>query len=120
MKEIDATAHTRHLPGVLLATVIVVAAPTVVVWLLASSGAVTGLLPLIIIGLVVSLAINFLGRAAWKAKPGGSDLLFSDLMLWGWIRRLRIERRLGSAVTSLGIDGHEMRGRLDPGSGSMF
>ena len=105
----------RHLPLVVLATVLVAASPAVVVWLLAANGTVTGFLPLVGIGLVVSVAINVVGRAAWKAKPGGSDLLFSDLMLWGWARRLRIERRLGSAVTILGLEGRVMKARLDPG-----
>ena len=115
MGETDATVTIRHLPLVVFATLVVAVSPAAVVWLLASDGSVTGFLPLVGIGLLVSVAINIVGRAAWKAKPGGSDLLFSDLMLWGWARRLRIERRLGSAVTILGLDGQAMRARLDPG-----
>ena len=35
--------------------------------------------------------------------PGSRDLVFADLMLWGWLRRLRAERRLARAETLLGL-----------------
>ena len=50
-------------------------------------------------------------------RPGSRDLLFSDLMLWGWLRRWRMERRLGDARALLGLDPRaalERSDELDP------
>ena len=112
MNETAAPASTRYLPQVLLATFVVLAAPGIAVYALASSGAVTDFLPLVAIGLGISLIINFLGRMAWEATPGGDDLLFSDLMLWGWLKRVHTERKLNGARALLLEDGGE---NLKPG-----
>jgi putative nucleotidyltransferase with HDIG domain len=105
MGDTATASTTRYLPQVLIATLVVLAAPAVVVWGLASSGSVTAFVPLLFVGLGVSLIINFIGRTVWEATPGGDDLLFSDLMLWGWIRRVRTERRLSGARALLLDDG---------------
>jgi putative nucleotidyltransferase with HDIG domain len=47
------------------------------------------------------LAAN-LGSALWKRTPGSRDMVFADLMLWGWLRRSRTERRLVRAEALLG------------------
>ena len=73
----------------------------------------TGFLPLVAIGLGISLIINFIGRAVWEATPGGDDLLFSDLMLWGWLKRVHTERKLNGARALLLEDGGE---NLKPGA----
>ncbi len=75
----------------------------------------TGFLPLVAIGLAISLMVSTLGRIAWQHRADSHDLLFSDLMIWGWVRRWRAERKLDGAMSLLGLGDREMRTRLDPG-----
>ena len=53
-------------------------------------------------GIVLSLLFASLGEAAWKRLPSSQDLVFADLMLWGWLRRSVAERRLAQAEKLLG------------------
>ena len=52
--------------------------------------------------MLLSVLAATVGGALWKRVPGSRDLVFADLMLWGWLRRLRAERRLAHAETLLG------------------
>ena len=74
---------------------------------------VTDFVPLLAIGLVVSLLVAYGGRVLWEMRPGSRDLLFSDLMLWGWLRRWHLERRLGDASALLGLDPRAVLERSD-------
>ena len=47
--------------------------------------------------IVLSLAISRLLAALWQRLPGSRDVIFADLLLWGFLRRLRTERRLSEA-----------------------
>jgi putative nucleotidyltransferase with HDIG domain len=97
----------------------VTVAPGALVWGVAATGLLTGFVPLLAIGLVVSLLVAYGGRMLWEARPGSRDLLFSDLMLWGWLRRRRLEGRLGSVTALLGLDtkgASERSDELDPES----
>jgi putative nucleotidyltransferase with HDIG domain len=49
------------------------------------------------------------GSVWWARRPGSRDIVFADLMLWGWLRRVRTERRLASARGLLGRSAY-----LDP------
>jgi hypothetical protein len=42
------------------------------------------------------------GQLLWEKRTGSADLLFSELMIWGYLRRWRNQRRLASAVDTLG------------------
>jgi putative nucleotidyltransferase with HDIG domain len=42
----------------------------------------------------VSVVIANIEAAVWIRRPGSRDLVFADLMLWGWLRRCWTERRL--------------------------
>jgi putative nucleotidyltransferase with HDIG domain len=88
-------------------------APAALVWGVAVTGVVTGFVPLLAVGLFVSLLVAYGGRVLWQIRPGSRDLLFSDLMLWGWLRRWRLERHLGNAVALLGLDTEGVRERSD-------
>ena len=50
----------------------------------------------------LSMLIAAAGSAWWVRRPGGRDIVFADLMLWGWLRRFRTERRLANATWLLG------------------
>jgi putative nucleotidyltransferase with HDIG domain len=93
---------TRYLPQAVVATTLVVVLPVLVVWILLADGVVSS--PWVGSGLaiVLSFAASIMGAAYWKRRGGPGDLLFSELLLWGWVRRFRSERRLASAIGLLG------------------
>ena len=72
-----------------------------VLWL-RESGAVESMWVALAVGVAMSLAASQVGAALWKAKAN-SDLLFSELMLWGWVQRWRSERRVAAATNLLGL-----------------
>jgi hypothetical protein len=89
------------LPVVVLVTGAVFAVPIVVVWQLRSHGAVTSIWLAILIALAVSVVLSWALQAYWTRGVHRTDLLFSELMLWGWLSRLRSERQLRNAATML-------------------
>ncbi len=84
----------RQLPFAIIGTALVVVLPALVAALLPAG-------PLLTIPACVglSLAISAAASALWRRLPQSCDILFSDLMLWGWLRRLRTERRLEHVET---------------------
>jgi putative nucleotidyltransferase with HDIG domain len=96
---------SRLLPEALLATFLVVVAPVLIVWLLVRSGTVQSIVLGMLAGIALSLAISTLGAVWWERRRAARDVLFGDLMLWGWIRRWRAERTLASALRVLGLAG---------------
>jgi len=91
-----------YLPLVLTATFAVVVAPMLVVFWLRQSEIVGSPWIGTAIGVALTLGISQAGAALWKAKAD-SELLFSELMLWGWVQRWRNERRLTAAADLLGL-----------------
>jgi putative nucleotidyltransferase with HDIG domain len=59
----------------------------------------------LVLGAALSVLIAAVGARLWARRPGSRDIVFSDLMLWGFIRRLRTERRLDEARGVLGLTG---------------
>ena len=99
----DSRGHMlRYLPHALLATGAIAGIPVALGWILAASGTVTSPLALIAITVAVSLLSFQAGAALWKRHPGGADLLFGEVMIWGWLRLLWSERRLARAVRRIG------------------
>ncbi len=91
----------RLLPMVLLVTGAVFVLPIVAVWELRSTGAVTSLWLLILVAVAISQGVSWLLRAYWTRSMHRADLLFSELLIWGWLWHLRSERRLASAASIL-------------------
>ena len=50
----------------------------------------------------LSLGASYVGSAFWETRTSSGDLLFGELMVWGFIRRWRNDRRLASALQLLG------------------
>ena len=98
----------RLLPSVALATFYVAVAPVLIVWVLQATGVLRSQVLAIVGVLALSLGASSLGSWWWKTRPGSEDVLFGDLILWGWLRRWRTERRLSKAESLLGF------GNLDP------
>src|SRR5271154_1003744 len=99
-------ALARFLAQVLIATALVGVCPIVIVWWLRSSGALTAYLPGMALGVGLSLGAAYVGRAFWQTRPGSQHLLFSELMIWGFVHRCYTERRLASARAVLGTMNH--------------
>ena len=101
-------AAERQLPLALLATAFVVIVPALAVWAVLPPGEPALLVISVPLGMLISVLAARLGTALWKRTPGSRDIVFADLMLWGWLRRIRTERRLSQAETLLGDDAEGM------------
>jgi HD domain len=91
----------------MLVTIVVAVLPVATVWALWALGVITSLW--VAAPLVVALALlaSLAGGAYWKRRPAAGDVLFSDLLLWGWLRRAWAERRLADTVELLSRVGTE-------------
>ena len=96
----------RWLPHVLIATTFVVVVPALAVWAVIPPTHALLLAISVPLGMALSLAAASAGTAIWKRMPGSRDVVFADLMLWGWLRRSVAERRLAQAEKLLGNDVH--------------
>ena len=101
---------TRYLVPVATATVLIAICPVLIVWWLRASGTVASPLPEIVLGMTLSLAASCLGCAYWERRTGSSDLLFSELMIWGFLRRLHTQRRLASPLDTVGPMARDVEG----------
>jgi HD-GYP domain-containing protein (c-di-GMP phosphodiesterase class II) len=91
-------SQPRHLiallPLSILATLAVIVGPVAIVAALVPG---RGLLwaPLAVLAVVAgSLTIASAGSWIWMRWPPSREMIFAELMLWGWIRRFWVERRL--------------------------
>jgi putative nucleotidyltransferase with HDIG domain len=87
----------------LAATLLVVGLPVLAVSLFRELGVVTSPLLLVVVAMLLSVVTSYAGSAFWATRPGAGDTVFGDLMLWGWLRRRRMERQLAGAVELLGL-----------------
>jgi len=92
-----------YLPLVFATTFLVVVAPMLLVFYLRKSGVVTSVWTGTLVAVAASLLASHAGGAFWKTRTDSRDILFSDLMPWGWIQRWRAERRLTAAADLLGL-----------------
>src|SRR5436305_1888153 len=105
MVQLSTSRLNSFLPQVALATGLVVVVPTVIGWVLRATGVVPSELTAIAIVVCISLLMSYAGGAFWRSRSGSGDLLFSELMVWGWLRRWWKERRLALVLRLLdGVD----------------
>jgi HD-GYP domain-containing protein (c-di-GMP phosphodiesterase class II) len=93
----------RYLPHAVLATTFVMIFPATVVWAIAPAGNTVLLILSVPLAMGLSVAAASIGSSIWMRRPGSQDLVFADLMLWGYLRRLRAERRLADARRVLAL-----------------
>ena len=103
-----------QLAQVILATVLVAGSPVAVVWWLRTAEGSTPLVSLLV-GVTLSLLISHTCRLLWEKRPGSEDLLFSELMVWGYLHRWRTQRRLASARNLVGPIGERQSALEDLG-----
>jgi len=104
----------KQLAQVAIATLLVAGCPVGVVWWLRASGAVSSAVLGVLMGMLLSLCASFVGCLVWEKRTGSEDLLFSELMVWGFLHRWHTQRRLASALDMLGplraVDGGVLDG----------
>jgi HD domain-containing protein len=91
------TRLLRYLPLVVFTTASVVILPAVLVTALVPRGGSLLMVASTASAVAVSVAIASAEAALWTRRSGSRDLVFADLMLWGWLRRCWAERRLAQA-----------------------
>src|SRR3977135_3811603 len=91
------TRLLRYLPLVLFQTASVVLVPRAFVGAVVPRGGLLMMVASTVLAVTVSIAIAGAEAALWTRWPGSRDLVFADLMLWGWLRRCWAERRLAQA-----------------------
>ena len=93
----------RYLPHAVLATALVALLPIAAVWSARAGHVISS--PWACVGVTVALSLiaSAAGSWYWKRRPGSGDVLFSDLLLWGWVRRLHVEHQLDDATKALGL-----------------
>src|SRR5688500_16762317 len=101
------TELKRYLGHSVLATCLIAGIPLLFVLILGSR--LGPIAPIVSIGL--SLGLTQLGNAVWQRHPGSKDVVFNDLMLWGYFRRVRTRKGLSKKVERLGIGSGKVRGR---------
>jgi HD-GYP domain-containing protein (c-di-GMP phosphodiesterase class II) len=90
---------------VALATLAVTGLPLAAVTAVQAAGFLRSTLASVAAAAALSLLASVAGSALWKRRRRSRDIVFADLMVWGWIRRLRAERRLSDAGELLdGLD----------------
>lgn len=87
----------RLLPMAILITLGVVALPAAAGWILLAAGYATSAMVSIALAVVLSLLLTLAGTAAWSGRARQEDMLFSELLIWGWFRCWRCERQLADA-----------------------
>jgi putative nucleotidyltransferase with HDIG domain len=97
-----APASRRHLPQMVLATTVVAVLPLVVSLGLRASGVVSGWVS-VALAVIMSLACSTAGSAYWRKRGRNTEVLFGELLLWGWIRSWRQERELANATRLLAL-----------------
>ena len=90
----------RYLPLSLAVTGLVAGLPLWVAFGLGARLGVTAMLASIALSFVLAQVGNYL----WQRHPGSRDVVFNDLMLWGFIRRTISQRRLMRHMGRLGLD----------------
>jgi uncharacterized protein YjbJ (UPF0337 family) len=103
----------KLLVQVTAATLLVAGCPVAIVWWLRASDTISSAGLCVLLGMGLSLCASRVGCALWEKRPGSEDLLFSELMIWGFLRRLRTQRRLASALETLGPMSRTQRGVVD-------
>ncbi|MGA9876822.1 MAG: HD-GYP domain-containing protein [Solirubrobacteraceae bacterium] len=91
------TRLLRYLPLVMLTTASVVVLPAVLVVALMPRGSWLLTVASTVLTVVISVAVASVESAIWTRRPGSRDLVFAELLLWGWLRRYWTERRLDRA-----------------------
>jgi hypothetical protein len=93
----------RYLPVVLGVTLVVAVVPVAASVALCALGVICSPWLSMALAGALSFVVSLGGGAYWRSRRGGGELLFSELLLWGWVRRWRQDRKLTRATGLLGL-----------------
>src|SRR5688500_294951 len=92
----------RYAPLALVVTVVVTLVPLGAVTLLGPARSPLAVSLHVLAAVLLSIVLARAGAALWtRYGKASSDLVFGDLLLWGWARRAIAERRLERASREL-------------------
>jgi putative nucleotidyltransferase with HDIG domain len=97
----DALRLGRYLPLSVAITVAVTVLPLVAVSRLGPTHTPLAVALHVLLAAALSVLVARLLAALWQRHERSSDLVFGDLLIWGWIRRELAERRLEAASREL-------------------
>ena len=97
----DALRLGRYLPLSVAVTVAVTVLPLLAVTRLGPTRTPMAVALHVVVAAVLSMLVARLLAALWQRHERSSDLVFGDLLLWGWVRRELAERRLEAASREL-------------------
>jgi putative nucleotidyltransferase with HDIG domain len=107
MEDQTSSRVIRYLPQVLVATFAVAICPVLLLGVLNAAGVLRSVTLSVTLAMAWSVLASWAGGRYWRSRPHSGDVLFGDLMLWGWVRRVLTERRVSSAMALLqGIESH--------------
>lgn len=91
---VQGTDLKRYVPHVIVATAALFVVPLAAAYRLSEPPFHLGLVPTAVIATLASLGLAHLGAALWSRHPGSRDVVFEDLLLWGFCLRLLNQRRV--------------------------
>jgi HD-GYP domain-containing protein (c-di-GMP phosphodiesterase class II) len=91
-----------YVPRVAAATFVVALAPVALVWELRAHGTISSPWACVAVAVALSLMASAAGSAYWRRRRGG-DVLFSELLVWGWLWRRHVDHRFAHARELLGV-----------------
>ena len=56
-----------------------------------------------LVSVALSIGLAQIGNRMWQRHPGSRDIVFNDLMMWGFVRRLRSQRGVSDKAKRLGL-----------------
>src|SRR5688500_12547003 len=90
----DGVRLRRYLPLSLVVTLAVTVLPLVVVAQLGPARDPLAIALHVLAAVALSMVLARVLAVLWVRHEQSSDLVFGDLLLWGWVRRALAERRL--------------------------
>jgi HD-GYP domain-containing protein (c-di-GMP phosphodiesterase class II) len=84
----------RYWRQAIVATSLVVAAPPMLVMWLERMGFIDSAILGVVASVVGSMVASTLGAAIWMQFARSNDVVFSDLLPWGFLRRMTMEKRI--------------------------
>jgi len=102
-EELQRTSLYQYVPFVLLTTVLLVGLPLFLAYTLSGPSLDFPFLLTTVICTAVSVALGKVGARLWQQHPGARDVVFNDLTLWGFLLRLRHQRRKLANVERLAL-----------------
>lgn len=93
--------ESRYTPQMLVATLCVLFLPAGLVWVLHSQGVVTSFWVGVLVGLTLTLIVLTIGTGYWRRRRHPATVLFSELLVWGWVRHQYLDHKISAALHSV-------------------